>query len=65
METLTAAQLDRDNSKRVAASHVLQMMKLQESAHRRYLAAIKTLAQVQKLQANTPSVQYNTQINLR
>jgi hypothetical protein len=28
----------------------LQMARLQESAHRRYLAAIKTLAQVQKLQ---------------
>jgi hypothetical protein len=31
-------------------SVVLQMARLQESAHRRYLAAIKTLAQVQKLQ---------------
>ena len=31
-------------------SFVLQMARLQESAHRRYLAAIKTLAQVQKLQ---------------
>jgi hypothetical protein len=50
MEVLTAAQLDRDKQKRVAASHVLQMMKLQESANRRYLAAIKTLAQMQRLQ---------------
>jgi hypothetical protein len=65
MEVLTAAQLDRDNSTRVAASHMLQMMKLQESANRRYLAAIKTLAQVLKLQTNTPGVQYNMQINLR
>ena len=65
METLTAAQLSRDNQKRVTASHILQTMKLQESANRRYLAAIKTLAQVQKLQANTPGVQYNMQINLR
>ena len=65
METLMAAQLRRDNQKRVTASHILQMMKLQESANRRYLAAIKTLAQVQKLQANTPGVQYNMQINLR
>jgi hypothetical protein len=65
METLTAAQLRQDNQKRVTASHILQMMKLQESASRRYLAAMKTLAQVQKLQANTPSVQYNTQINLK
>jgi len=31
-------------------SVVLQVARLQESAHRRYLAAIKTLAQVQKLQ---------------
>ena len=31
-------------------SVVLQMARLQESSHRRYLAAIKTLAQVQKLQ---------------
>jgi hypothetical protein len=28
----------------------LQMARLHESAHRRYLAAIRTLAQVQKLQ---------------
>jgi hypothetical protein len=28
---------------------MLQMARLQESAHRRYLQAIKTLAQVQKL----------------
>ena len=65
METLTAAQLDRNNKNRVTAPHLLQMMKLQESANRRYLAAIKTLAQVQKLQANRPGVQYNMQINLR
>ena len=31
-------------------SFVLKMARLQESTHRRYLAAIKTLAQVQKLQ---------------
>lgn len=29
---------------------VIQMARIQESSHRRYLAAIKTLAQVQKLQ---------------
>ena len=29
-----------------------------------YFNAIKTLAQVRKLQANTPGVQFNTQINL-
>jgi hypothetical protein len=40
------------------------MGEIQESANRRYLAAIKALAQVKKLQANTPAVQYNTQINV-
>ena len=29
-----------------------------------YLKAIKTLAQARELQANTPGVQFNTQINL-
>jgi hypothetical protein len=33
-----------------AVSVVIQMSRIQESVHRRYLAAIKTLAQVQKLQ---------------
>jgi hypothetical protein len=36
--------------KATSPAFVLQMARLQESAHRRYLAAIKTLAQVQKLQ---------------
>jgi hypothetical protein len=37
-------------AKATSPTFVLQMARLQESAHRRYLAAIKTLAQVQKLQ---------------
>jgi hypothetical protein len=37
-------------AKATSPTLVLQMTRLQESAHRRYLAAIKTLAQVQKLQ---------------
>jgi hypothetical protein len=40
------------------------MCKIQESANRRYLAAMKTLAQVRRLQANTPGIQFNTQINV-
>jgi hypothetical protein len=36
----------------------------QENTSRRYLAAIKTLAQVRKLHANTPGVQFNTQVNV-
>jgi hypothetical protein len=64
MEALTSAQLGRDTERRVPPTYLLQMVKLQESVNRRYLAAIKTLAQVRKLQANTPAVQYNTQINM-
>ena len=48
-EALLAAWYYKANSASSPA-FVLQMARLQESAHRRYLAAIKTLAQVQKLQ---------------
>jgi hypothetical protein len=51
-------------AKNLPPSYLLQMAKLQESAGRRYLAAIKTLAQVRKTQVGTPSLQVNTQINL-
>ncbi len=64
LEVLTAAQLSREGGHRVPISHTLQMVKWQESANRRYLAAIRELARVRKLQANAPSIQHNTQINL-
>jgi transposase len=35
-----------------------------DSAHHRFLAAVKSLAQVRRLQSNTPGLQINTQINL-
>jgi hypothetical protein len=44
--------------------YLLRLVRFQESAQRRFLAAIKALAQVRKLQANTLAVQYNTQINM-
>ena len=47
-EALLAAWYYKANA--TAPTFVLQMARLQESSHRRYLAAIKTLAQVQKLQ---------------
>jgi hypothetical protein len=47
----------------VSPSYLLQMAKLQESVNRRYLAAIKTLAQVRRLQANIPAL-HLTQINV-
>jgi hypothetical protein len=48
-EALTAA-FYYNKGGRMPMSAALQMARLQEGAHRRYLAAIKTLAQVQKLQ---------------
>jgi hypothetical protein len=64
-EALLSATYRRGQEKPVGPAYVMQMCKIQESVNRRYLAAIKTLAQVRKLQANTPAIQYNTQINLR
>lgn len=48
-EALGAAWYDRGNKDRPSPAFMIQMVRLQESAHRRYLAAIKTLAQVQRL----------------
>ena len=64
-EALNAAWYRRsEDGNRVHPDYMLKMVKLQESTHRRYLAAIRELARVRKLQANTPGVQFNTQINL-
>jgi hypothetical protein len=66
-EALNAAWYRRSEASlgnRVHPDYMLKMVKLQESTHRRYLAAIRELARVRKLQANTPGVQFNTQINL-
>ncbi len=69
LEALIAAQYHRprdggEKPARVPPSYVLQMSRILESATRRHVQAIQTLARVRKLQANTPAVQYNTQINL-
>jgi len=63
-EVLISAQLYRDNKNRVPMSYLKHMIRWQESAHRRYLSAIKELARLRKLQSNTPGIQLNTQINL-
>ena len=63
-EVLMSAQLFRYNKNRVPMSYLKHMIRWQESAQRRYLSAIKELAQVRKLQGNTPGIQVNTQINL-
>lgn len=57
LEALVGAQLSPDNkNKRVSMSFLKHMIKWQESADRRYLSAIKTLAQIRKL---GPAVQIN------
>jgi hypothetical protein len=70
LEAMVAAQYHRPRggekaAARVPPSYVLQMSRILESATRRHVQAIQTLARVRKLQANTPAVQYNTQINVR
>jgi hypothetical protein len=64
-EVLHSACYERGYEHRLPPSFLLQMVKIQESAHRRLLATVQALARVRKLQANTPGIQVNTQINLR
>lgn len=65
-EALLNAQLKRGSAKIKGCppSYLKFMIGWLDSAYRRYLAAIKSLAQVRRLQSNTPSVQVNTQINV-
>jgi hypothetical protein len=56
-DVLMAAQLWRGNEKCVSPSYLKHMIRWQESATRRFLAAIKCLVQVRKLLK--PSVQIN------
>lgn len=66
LEALISAQYQRDfESKRLSPSYIFQQSRILEGATRRYLAAIRELARVRKLQAHAPPVQYNTQINVR
>jgi hypothetical protein len=68
LEGLIAAQYHRGapkGARQVSSSYTLQQSRILESATRRYLQAVRSLAQVRKLQANTPGNQANTQINLR
>jgi hypothetical protein len=67
LETLTAfyaGQFQRREHKGATVSGIAFLLKMQESAHRRYLAAIRELARVRKLQAGAPALQVNTQINI-
>ena len=65
LEGLIAAQYQRDiKAHRVPPTHVIQQSRIVESATRRYLAAIRELARVRKLQAGAPPVQVSTQVNV-
>ena len=63
-EALLCATYRRGQERPVGPAFTLQMCKIQESTTRRYLAAIKTLAQVRKAQANTPRSVRLTQVNV-
>ena len=65
LETLLNAQLKTGKGNpRTPPSYLKFIIGWLESYHRRYLAAIKALAQVRRLQSGMPSSQTNVQINL-
>lgn len=64
-EALLNAQLKRGSEvKRCPLSYLKFMIGWLDSAHRRYLASIRELARVRKLQSGIPNAQTNVQINL-
>jgi hypothetical protein len=64
LEALMAGQYRRgEEGPRVGPDYIIQHSRILESATRRYLAAIRELARVRKLQTGTP-VQVNTQVNV-
>jgi hypothetical protein len=66
LDALNSGQFRRDSGKalRVGPSYLRHMVGIQDSAHRRFISSIQALARVRKLQAGTPGIQYNTQINV-
>ena len=67
LEVFLASQYRKnvgDGSERSSPSYLIQQSRILESATRRYLAAIKELARVRKLQAAAPPVRVNTQVNV-
>ena len=65
-DALMAGQLWKKTptEKRVTERALRYYLHWQETANKRFLAAVQALARVRKLQANTPGVQFNTQINV-
>jgi len=66
LEALLSTQYRRnvDGAERSPPSYLLQQSRILDSATRRYLAAIRELARVRKLQATAPPVRLNTQVNI-
>jgi hypothetical protein len=56
-------RIDGD-SERASSAYLIQQSRILDAATRRYLAAIRELATVRKLQATAPPVQLNTQVNI-
>jgi formamidopyrimidine-DNA glycosylase len=65
-DALMAGQLWKGapSENRIGAGALRHYLRWQDLANRRFLAAVQALARVRKLQANTPGVQFNTQINV-
>jgi hypothetical protein len=63
LDALNSGQFRKGTKTRMGAPYLRQMVKIQDSAHRRFLSSIQALARVRRLQAGV-AVQYNTQINL-
>jgi hypothetical protein len=65
LEALIAGQyqVNRKES-RVGPDYIIQQSRILESATRRYLAAVRELARVRKLQANIPAFRQNVRTNL-
>jgi hypothetical protein len=67
LETLVSAQYKKtlgDGGERSSPSYIIQQSRILEGATRRYLAAIRELARVRKLQAGAPAPQVNSQVNI-
>ena len=67
LEALIATQYRRnvdDDLERSSPSYILQQSRILDGATRRYLAAIRELARLRKLEAAAPPLQVNTQVNV-
>jgi hypothetical protein len=67
LEALLATQYRKrvdGDSERASPAYLIQQSRILDAATRRYLAAIRELARVRKLQAAAPPVQVNTQVNV-